>query len=53
MSYSLRESHGFLMHGQQQSVGTIYRRPVCFRNGDNDLRIAVTVSSESFVAPVM
>jgi hypothetical protein len=26
------------MHREQQSVGTIYRATVCFRNDDNDLR---------------
>jgi hypothetical protein len=33
---------GFLMHGKQQSVETIYGSLECFRNEDNDLRVATT-----------
>jgi len=33
-----RESRGYPMHGEPQSVRTIYRQTECFRNADNNLR---------------
>jgi len=36
--FGTRESRRRPMHGEQQSVVTIYRRTECFRNADNDLR---------------
>jgi len=38
-----RESRGCPVHEEQQSVDTIYPRPVCFRNGDNNLRAMMDV----------
>jgi len=48
-----RESHELLMHGKQQSVRTIYGVTRCFRNDDNDLRVAVIVSSVDCPMPHM